>query len=134
MSAKTCMLGLADSDARAALARLPALDRDAAEAQVERLFPGKTLEPLGEGDLSNTDPPDNEILIGCFRGVTVMAAREFGIDHPSKLDRRFLDAGRGRVVTLHAMHSVVDWFVYAIWEQGTLVRSLSRSPNRRSRV
>ncbi len=30
---------------------------------------------------------------------------------------------------LHAMHSVVDWFAYAQWTNGELVRSLSVSPD-----
>jgi hypothetical protein len=32
-------------------------------------------------------------------------------------------------VYFHAMHSVVDWFAYAIWEKGILKRSLSLSPD-----
>lgn len=30
---------------------------------------------------------------------------------------------------MHGMHSVVDWLAFAIWDNGTLVRSLSLSPN-----
>jgi hypothetical protein len=30
---------------------------------------------------------------------------------------------------MHAMHSVVDWTCFAVWEDGTLVRSLSLSPD-----
>jgi len=29
---------------------------------------------------------------------------------------------------LHVKHSVVDWFAYAIWQDGVLLRSLSVSP------
>lgn len=29
---------------------------------------------------------------------------------------------------LHAMHSVVDWLAFAVWEDGRLLRSLSLSP------
>lgn len=36
---------------------------------------------------------------------------------------------RGRAVTVHAMHSVVDWFAFAVWRDGTLVRALSASPD-----
>ncbi|MFB4263899.1 hypothetical protein [Nonomuraea sp. GTA35] len=36
--------------------------------------------------------------------------------------------GRGRRLVLHAMHSVVDWLAFAVWEDGRLVRSLSLSP------
>jgi hypothetical protein len=93
------------------------------------LFPREKLEPIGDGDLSNTCPPDDEIHIGCFSGVSVIAAKEFGIDYPSKLHQRFIAAGGNGVVTLHAMHSAVDWFAYAIWVSRKLVRSLSLSPD-----
>ena len=48
-------------------------------------FQTEKLEPIGDGDLSYTCPPDNEVHIGCFPGVSVVAAKEFGIDYPSKL-------------------------------------------------
>ena len=79
--------------------------------------------------MSFTCPPDNEICIGAFPGVSVVAAEEFGGDYPSRLPRRFLEAGGKGTVTLHAMHSVVDWFAFAHWTGGRLVRSLSLSPD-----
>jgi hypothetical protein len=46
------------------------------------------------------------------------------------LDRRFLQAAAGRTVYLHAMHSVVDWFAFAVWRaDGELGRALSMSPD-----
>ncbi len=51
------------------------------------------------------------------------------LPRPSLLDQRFLDEARGRTVYVHAMHSFMDWFAYAIWTgDGTLRRSLSLSP------
>lgn len=129
MGAKTWMLVIADGDAREALKSAPALDRDATHALAHQLFPGETLELVDEGDLSWTNPPDGNLFIGCFPGVSVIAAIEFGIDYPSRLSGRFLDAAGKRNVTLHAMHSVVDWFAYAVWEQGRLIRALSLSPD-----
>jgi hypothetical protein len=129
MGAKTWMLVLADSNAREALAAKPPLDREATAKLAATLFPGKKLEVVGDGDLSCTCPPGNELHIGCFSGVSIVAAKEFGIDYPSKLPQRFIAAGGNGVVTLHAMHSVVDWFAYAIWTNGKLVRSLSLSPD-----
>ena len=128
MGAKTWMLVLADSNARDALATKPPLDRVATQKLADTLFPGEKLEPIGDGDLSFTCPPDDEVHIGCFPGVSVVAAKEFGIDYPSKLDQRFIAAGGNGTVTLHAMHSVVDWFAYATWANGKLTRSLSLSP------
>jgi hypothetical protein len=50
------------------------------------------------------------------------------IDNPSRLPAHLVEAGRGRRLVLHAMHSVVDWLAFAVWEDGRLVRSLSLSP------
>ncbi|MGA7400959.1 MAG: hypothetical protein WBW38_13115 [Candidatus Sulfotelmatobacter sp.] len=58
-----------------------------------------------------------------------MAAREFGIDYPSKLPEPFISARDSRTVYLHAMHSVVDWFAFGKWIDGNLVRSLRLSPD-----
>ncbi|MFJ7019687.1 DUF6928 family protein [Streptomyces sp. NPDC101117] len=38
-------------------------------------------------------------------------------------------ASAGRRLVLHAMHSVVDWLAFAVWEDGSLVRSMSLSPD-----
>jgi hypothetical protein len=129
MGAKTWMLVYADANAREALRAKPPLDRAATQRLASALFPGEKLAPAGEGDLSCTCPPGNELHIGCFPGVSVVATREFGIDYPSRLPQRFLAAGGSGTITLHAMHSVVDWFAYAQWSNGKLVRSLSLSPD-----
>ena len=129
MGAKTWMLVYADADARASLAAAPRLDRARTIELARRLFPGETLKPAGDGTLNQTSPPDNEVHAGCFPGVCVIAAREFAIDKPSTLDRRFVEAAGRGLVTLHVMHSVVDWFAFACWSDGKLVRSLSLSPD-----
>ncbi len=127
MGAKTWMLVLAESDARKALSRMPELNRDATLVLANKLFPGEKLEQLGDGNLSFTCPPKDEIQVGCFPGISIIAAREFGLDYPSKLPQRFIAAGGNGLVTLHAMHSVVNWFAYALWADGQLIRSLSVS-------
>jgi hypothetical protein len=66
---------------------------------------------------------------GYFAGVSILAAKEFGIDCPSKLPVRFISAGGRGTIYLHAMHSVVDWLAFALWTNGKLVRSLSLSPD-----
>ena len=129
MGAKTWMLVYAESNAREALGAQPQLDREATQRLGRTLFPGEKLEPLEDVNLSYTCPPDNELHIGCFPGVSVVAAKEFGIDYPSKLAERFIATGGGGTISLHAMHSVVDWFAYAKWVNGKLIRSLSLSPD-----
>ena len=130
MGAKTWMLVYATADVKDTLRRRPPLDRGATLRLAQELFPTAKLEPIGDGNLSYTCPRRNEIHIGCFPGVSVVAAEEFIVDHPSRLPARFIDAGRSGTLYLHGMHSVVDWFGYAQWSSGTLVRSLSVSPDR----
>jgi hypothetical protein len=129
MGAKTWMLVYADSNAREALKAGPQLDREATQRLAKALFPGEKLEGIGDGDLSFTSPPDDELHVGCFAGVSIVAAKEFGIDYPSKLTESFISAGGSGKIYLHAMHSVVDWFAYALWSNGKLLRSLSLSPD-----
>jgi hypothetical protein len=129
MGAKTWMLVFSDGPAREKLSSGPKLDRAATTSLATQLFPDEQLDPLEDGDLLFTSPPNNELCVGCFPGVSIIAAREFGIDYPSKLSPRFLQPAESMQVVLHAMHSVVDWFAYAIWRSGKLERSLSLSPD-----
>ena len=129
MGAKTWMLVYSEGNAAAALKNRPTLDRAATLQLVSGLFPKHKFESVGEGNLSYTCPPAKEVHAACFSGVSILAAKEFGIDHPSKLPASFISAGgRGRVY-LHVMHSVVDWLAFAQWNNGQLVRSLSLSPD-----
>ncbi len=129
MGAKTWMLVCSDIPAKAALSIKPELDRAKAAAVANQMFRGETLEPIEDSSLEFTSPPDNEIYIGCYKDITIVAAKEFGIDYPSKLPTAFLKVCNGKYMYLHAMHSVVDWFAYAVWENSKLVRSLSLSPD-----
>ena len=128
MGAKTWMLVGSSGSAKDALSRQPQIDRSATERLASRLFPKERLQPLEDGDLSYTCPPDDEIHIGCFPGVSVVAAKEFAIDYPSMLQPHFQKELGEETVYLHAMHSVVDWFAFAVWRDGELERSLSLSP------
>jgi hypothetical protein len=127
MGAKAWMLVASDGDPRSALRARPALDRAATETLARRLFPQRRLVALADHDLLDVDPPHNQLAIGCFGTLSIMAAHEFAGDLPSQLDRRFLDGSIGRIVHLFAMHSVVDWFAFARWTDGRLERALSLS-------
>lgn len=107
----------------------PTLDRDATITLVSKLFASEKLLALSDSDLSFTSPPNNEIVAACFPGLVVVAAKEFGIDYPSKLPAKFIDTFSEGILFLHAMHSVVDWFAFAVWNSGKLQRSLSLSPD-----
>lgn len=47
----------------------------------------------------------------------------------AELPEHLVAASAGRRLVLHAMHSVVDWLAFAVWDDGRLVRSLSLSPD-----
>ena len=128
MGAKTWMLVHANTNVAETLSGSPPLDRDATLLLAASLFSKYKLEPIGEGDISFTCPPNNEVHIGCFPGVSILAAKEFAIDYPSKLLASFVSPEHGGTVYLHAMHSVVDWFAFAQWVNGCLIRSLSGLP------
>ncbi len=129
MGAKTWMLVYSNGDAAESLKQSPKLDRDKTVQFVKELFPNEKLQPIEDGDLSYTSPPDDVIFAGYYSGVFIIAAKEFGIDYPSKLSSSFLNTKYGKTIHLHAMHSVVDWFAFAIWENGGLIRALSLSPD-----
>ena len=129
MGAETWMLVGSNGSAREILKNKPELDREATKSLVRRLFPKEKLEPLKDGSLGYTSPPDDELFAGCFPGVSILAAAELGLDRPSQLKATFLDPALGSTIYLHAMHSVVDWFGFAVWHNGKLQRSLSLAPD-----
>jgi hypothetical protein len=129
MGAKTWMLVYSDGNVAETLKKNSQLDRDKTIKLTKELFPKENLEQIQDGDLSYTCPPDDIIYSGYFSGVLIIAAKEFGIDFPSKLSYSFLNQKYGKTIHMHAMHSVVDWFAYAVWKNGNLERSLSLSPD-----
>jgi len=129
MGAKIWILVASSSSPSERLGRIPSPDREASAALVARLFPSRRLLALADGDLSQTCPRDGEIVAGRFGDLSIVAAEEFGIDHPSRLPRELVDAFPGQRVQFVCMHSVVDWCAFALWEDGRLVRSLSLSPD-----
>ena len=79
--------------------------------------------------LENANPPAHNVYAACFPNLTVVCTDDAAGGRPSELDGRFLGHAAGRNVYLHAMHSVVDWFAYAIWTgDGALWRALSLAP------
>ncbi|MGC7100508.1 DUF6928 family protein [Amycolatopsis lurida] len=129
MGAVTAMLVYSEDDAKVVLPGHPVPDREATRAMARRLQPHGVLEEIGDGNLlENVNPPDGRMYVGCFPGLTVICAPEAAVDQPSQLPPNLLEPAGNATVYLHAMHSAVDWFAYAMWERGTLVRSLSLAP------
>lgn len=129
MGAKTWMVITCDGNPREVLAAKPVLDRAASEALARRLFPKHKLVPAEDVNLAWTCPRGQQVVIGVFPGLTLVAAEEIGIDNPSRLPEALRTHSGHEWAYLHAMHSVVDWFAYGIWRRAELVRSLSVSPD-----
>lgn len=128
MGAKSWMIACSDRRPRDILTTRPQLDSAATDSLVETFF-GRGATRVEDTDLYAINPPDREIVAGAFPDLSLVAASDFALDNPSKLSPRFLDWAPAPEVYLHAMHSVVDWFAFAVWRNGQLVRSLSMSPD-----
>ncbi len=133
MGAKTGLLAFSDGDIRPALQGASRSGLAEAEALVRRVHQdyvqrGYTVEAIGDSSLDDCYPPDDSTCVAILPGAELLCDRRFMLDRPSELPGHILSLGAGRRVILHAMHSVVDWLAFAIWENGTLVRSLSMSP------
>lgn len=131
MGAKDWMLAFCDTDPRDVLRGHPALDHAAARTAAECLHPGRTLTALADGTLAeNANPDDGLIYVGAFSGLTLACTSIAALDNPTQLPHSVIAAAvPASRLYLHAMHSVVDWFAYAVWIDGQLRRSLSLSPD-----
>jgi hypothetical protein len=131
MGAKDWMVLYAEGSVAEVLRTHPQPDRAATRTLVERLYPEASLTEVADGDLlQNSNPPDGYVYAGVYPGLTVICSGAVALDHPSTLPPKYLAEANRRTTYLHAMHSVVDWFAYAIWTpDGTLTRSLSLAPD-----
>lgn len=133
MGAKTSLLAFTTADLSSALRASAGIttSRDDAETVVRQLFPDHDVSPLGTtGTLwDDVFPPDDVCYAAVLPGATVVCDVRFAVDRPSQLPARLLDVAGGRRVVLHAMHSVVDWLCFGVWEDGALQRGLSVSPD-----
>src|SRR6185369_6356939 len=87
VGAKDWMLFYADGDVRPILQSNPEIDRDATRALVQRLYPGRRLVGLDDGNLfEQANLPEDHIYAACFPGLTVLCAWDVALDLPSHLD------------------------------------------------
>ncbi|MEM9476373.1 MAG: hypothetical protein AAGA71_13845 [Pseudomonadota bacterium] len=129
MGAKAWFIAYFDDDPKAVLGQAPTLDIDASRQLAERLFPDANLDELEPGTLDLLNPERRQVFVGDYGGLRIVAHDELSGDYPSRVKARWLDPDLGQTAYLHATHSVVDWFAYGQWRQGTLVRALSVSPD-----
>ena len=129
MGAKTALLAYAAEDPVESLRRARQPDPAATRALVAATHPGSTGTGSSSSNLfDGCYPEQGTVYAGSFPGIEILCDLDV-MDHlPSAFPARYLDVAAGRRVILHAMHSVADMFTYAVWENGTLVRSLALTP------
>jgi Family of unknown function (DUF6928) len=100
------------------------------EVRVHRIHPGYLVAPADDGTLWDcVYPPDDMTYATALAGADLFCDRRLVLDRPSELPEHLRTAGAGKRIIMHGMHSVVDWLCFAVWEDGTLVRSLSLAPD-----
>lgn len=129
MAAKRSMLVYSEGNAKEILKSQPELDREASIELARKLFPSKKFTPIEDGNLCFSNPYKDQLYVGSFPGMTVVSSDAIVLDYPSRLPQSLINTDLGNTLYLFAMHSAVEWFAYAIWKNGTLVRSLSVSGN-----
>jgi len=130
VGAKTALLAYAASDPVESLRQAREFDPEATRVLVAATHPAWEGTASSDGDLlDGCYPPEGTVYAGSFSGIDILCDRDVMDYLPSEFPARYLDAAAGRRVILHAMHSVSDTFAYAIWENGSLVRSLCLSPD-----
>ncbi|MEV0135317.1 hypothetical protein AB0H83_43560 [Dactylosporangium sp. NPDC050688] len=130
MGAKTALLAFTDGELRPSLRG--AVRSDPAEVidLVRGLHPGYEVTAIGDGSLGDdVYPPDDTSYATVLAGAELFCDRRLICDRPSQLPDRLLEAGAGRRIVMHGMHSGSGWLCFAVWENGDLVRSLSVSPD-----
>lgn len=129
MGAKAWFAAYFEGNPRDILSEKPELDRAASISLAERFFPRDTLHQKEDGSLDFLNPKKREVFIGVYGDLKVIAHQDFSGDLPSHVDQRWLPTDLGSSIYVHATHSVVDWFAFALWKEGRLVRSTSVSPD-----
>ncbi|MFJ9755057.1 DUF6928 family protein [Streptomyces sp. NPDC101149] len=120
----------ADGDVPGLLREAGTADLARTAGMMRRLYPGwETEESAGSTLWDGVYPPEGTAYAASWPGVEFIGDQRVMIDFPSQLPEHLVAASAGRRLVLHAMHSVVDWLAFAVWEDGRLVRSLSLSPD-----
>jgi hypothetical protein len=128
LGAKTALLVYAAKDPVESLRQARDCDPEATRALVAATHPTWEGTASSQGNLfDDCYPPEGTVYAASFPGIDILCDRDVMDYQPSEFPARYLDGAAGRRVILHAMHSVTDTFAYAIWENGSLVRSLCLS-------
>lgn len=107
-------------------------DRDAARALAAQLHPGLEVTFLGDETLSEaTRLDDGDIVVGCYRGGSIVRTGESLPPVPSSLVEHWIHPTGCRHTYLCSSSPVTkagSWGAFAHWDGEKLVRSFSATP------
>jgi len=130
MAVNTALVVYANGSPIDVLRSYPVLDKPATRDLVERLFPGSTVEEIGDQLLLDAlDPPQDVAYIGCFNNLDLVCGWGAVADRPSQLGDDVRHAADRDDVYLLAMHGDADWCMYGTWERDQLTRAYSVCPD-----
>lgn len=129
MGAKTWMVVYSNGDVPAVLNKNLDTKTDGNLEILKSLFPNNKFNEVESGNLAFTCPGSNTVQIANLGELLVVATEEVAIDNPSKISSRFISFSNYKYIYIFAMHSGSDWFAFSVWDNKTLIRSLSISPD-----
>lgn len=129
MGAKAWFAAYYNHDPKDVLVKNPELDREACVSLAKKLLPGVALQEKEDGSLDLLNPGKREIFVGVYGDLKIIAHEDFSGEFPSRIGKHWHSAELGSTTYVHATHSVVDWCAFGLWNEGTLVRALSVSPD-----
>lgn len=129
MGAKTWIIVYSNGDVPSLWQHQPKAKRENLPQILNALFPKKNFVETESGNLAFTNLRSGDVQIADLGELLVVATDAAALDYPSKVPQHFVDYSNYKYIYVFAMHSVVDWFAFAIWENKQLVRSLSLSPD-----
>jgi hypothetical protein len=132
MATNSAVVVYADSSPVDVLRAYPVLDKPATRALVDQLFPGASVQEIGDELLADAlDPPEDVAFVGCFPGLELACCWRLIGERPSQSGARLIGGPSGSLlrrrknIFLHAVHRDTQWCSYGLWRDGTLVRGLS---------
>jgi hypothetical protein len=129
MGARAALLSFATGLPRDALIGYPEPDVARSRALVEAAFPGREIVVEAETNLDVAIYPSvGSACAGVFGDVAVLTGGDLARGQPSELTDLVLRLAPDSQACAVLMMSVVDWYAFAVWDRGRLIRSFSASP------
>lgn len=129
MGAKAWMLVYSNGDIPARWSTNPAPDKHLDRELLRALFPDKKFTELESKTLADCYPDSGVVQIANLGDMVIVATDKVALDNPSKISAHLTQYKNYPYTYAFAMHSVVDWFAFAVWHKGQLQRALSVSPD-----